>query len=327
MGDDLKIGLEEALTLLRAAGEPTRLRLLALLSRGDLTVKDLTTILGQSQPRISRHLKLLCEAGLIERHPEGAWAYYRIGGGADGHAAMRALLALLDPEDAVVDRDRERADEVKQAHAEAAARYFAENAGQWDHIRSLHVAEAKIEEAMREALGPTPFQSLLDLGTGTGRLLEIFSDLYVRGLGIDTSADMLAVARANLNRAGVDHARVQQGDIFSLNLTPGSFDVVTLHQVLHFLDDPARAIAEAARMLTPGGRLLVVDFAPHDMEFLRSDHAHRRLGFSAGQVGAWFGAVGLEPVLNRDFPPPGNGDQPQLTVGLWLARDPRRRIA
>ncbi len=327
MADGLKIGLDEALTLLRAAGEPTRLRLLALLSRGDLTVKDLTTVLNQSQPRISRHLKLLSEAGLIERHPEGAWAYYRIGGGADGHAAMRALLDLLDPDDAVVGRDRERAEAAKREHAEAAARYFAENARQWDRIRSLHVAEAKIEQAMRTAIGPTPFQRLLDLGTGTGRLLELFSDLYVRGLGIDTSADMLAVARANLERAGIDHARVQQGDIFSLNLAAGSFDLVTLHQVLHFLVDPARAIAEAARMLAPGGRLLIVDFAPHDVEFLRSDHAHRRLGFSAEQIGAWLGEAGLDPVLNRDFPPPGNGDQPQLTVELWLARNPRRLVA
>ena len=327
MTDDLRIGLIDALTVLRAAGEPTRLRLLQLLSGGDLTVKDLTTILGQSQPRISRHLKLLCEAGLIERHPEGAWAYYRLGGGTDGNAAIRAVLKLLDPSDSILSRDRSRADDVKQAHAEAAARYFAKNAQHWDDIRSLHIAEDKVEQAMRAAIGTTPFSTLLDLGTGTGRLLEVFSDLYQRGLGIDTSADMLAIARANLDRAGIDSARVQQGDIYNLDLAPGSYDVVILHQVLHFLDEPRRAIKEASRVVRPGGRLLIVDFAPHDVEFLRTDHAHRRLGFSSEQMTEWVSEVGLEAVLDQSFAPPADGVDPQLTVGLWLARDPRMVMA
>ena len=317
---------EGLLAVLRAMGEPTRLRIVMLLASSELTVKDLTAILGQSQPRISRHLKLLAEAGMVLRHPEGAWVYYRLAEEAVAQRLMRALAESLDPSASELARDRERLAAVKRDHAEAAARYFAEHAAEWDAIRSLHVAEDAVEAAMRKAIGTRPFQSFLDLGTGTGRILEMFAPLYTRGIGIDASANMLAVARANLDRAGVTHAQVRLGDIYHLALPRDAFDVVAIHQVLHYLDEPGRAVAEAARVLAPGGRLLVVDFAPHELEFLREKHAHRRLGFSHAAVQRWMEGVGLNVERITDLTPRKRGAE-ILTVTLWLARDPRILLA
>ncbi len=324
VAEHVPLAVETAIGALKAAGEATRLRILALLGQAELTVKDLTAILGQSQPRISRHLKLLAAAGLIDRHPEGAWVFYRL---TDEGAARRLagdLFALIDRNDPVLARDRERLAAVKAEHAEAARRYFAANAGEWDTIRALHVAEDAVEAAMVEALGSRVFDSLLDLGTGTGRMLELFAPLYARAIGIDTSSDMLAVARANLDRAGIANAQVRLGDIHNLPFARNWFDVVTIHQVLHFLDDPERAIAEAARVLRPGGRLLVVDFAPHHLEFLRERHHHRRLGFAHQAMRQWLEAPGLSLESARDLAS-GDGAGDKLTVTLWLAKD--RRIA
>ena len=266
---------------LKAAGEATRLRILALLAEAELTVSDLTEILRQSQPRLSRHLRLLAEAGLVERFREGLMGVFsprRAGGGAD---IARTLIARLDPDDPVIARDRERLAAVRAARAAAAQNYFRRHAAEWDRIRKLHVADAAVEDAIRAALADKPIRALLDLGTGTGRMLELFAADIERGLGLDLSLDMLALARARLDRAGLKHCSVRHGDIYDLALPRDSFDAVIIHQVLHFLDDSPRAIREAARVLRPGGRLLVVDFAPHDLEFLREDHAHRRLGFAA----------------------------------------------
>ena len=314
--------LNAGIAALRAAGEGTRLRVLSLLGEGELTVKDLTAILGQSQPRISRHLKLLTEAGLVDRHPEGAWVFYRLAEHAPTRTLVRNLVVTVDAGDPVLSRDRERLAEVKRDHAELARRYFAENAADWDTIRALHVAEGEVESAMRAALGERRFDSLLDLGTGTGRLLELFAPLYRRGVGIDASTDMLAVARANLDRAGIGNAQVRLGDIYHLPFPRDSFDVITVHQVLHYLDDPERALIEAARVLRPGGRLVVVDFAPHDLEFLRERHAHRRLGFARDALRQWIEVPGL--AFDRAVDLAGEGAD-KLTVTLWLAHD--RRIA
>jgi len=311
---------------LKAAGENTRLRILALLEEHDLTVKDFTTVLGQSQPRISRHLKLLAEARLIQRFPEGAWVYYRLTDGGPQSELVRAVMGLVDKSEPEFVRDRERLEIVKREQALQASAYFATNAREWDRIRSLHIAERDVEEAIARIVGAEEMDKFLDLGTGTGRLLEIFSSQFQHGVGVDSSPQMLSIARANLNKAGIRNAQVRQGDIYSLPVTPGSFDIVAIHQVLHFLDDPARAVAEAARAVRPGGRLLVVDFAPHDLEFLREEHAHRRLGFAHGQVQKWLAAVGLETECVEDLNPMSGGDE-KLTVTLWLARDPRMVVA
>ena len=321
-----KLGFDALNTALKAAGEETRLRVLALLGEAELTVSDLTDILRQSQPRISRHLKLLVEAGLVERFREGTWAFFRLaehGGGAD---VARALIERLNPGDQTIARDRERLSSVRQARATAAQAYFRAHAAEWDRIRKLHVADEAVEDAIRAALSDKPFRSLLDLGTGTGRMLEMFGPDIERGLGLDLSLDMLLLARDRLERAGLRNCSVRQGDIYDLPLANDSFDVVIVHQVLHFLDDGARAIREAARVLRPGGRLLVVDFAPHEQEFLREQFAHRRLGFAPDTVMQWITASGLDPVMHKSLAPEP-GSEGKIAVSLWLARDTRALMA
>jgi ubiquinone/menaquinone biosynthesis C-methylase UbiE len=321
-----KLGFDALNTALKAAGEETRLRVLALLAEAELTVSDLTDILRQSQPRISRHLKLLVEAGLVERFREGTWAFFRLaehGGGAD---VARALIERLNPGDQTIARDRERLSSVRQARAAAAQAYFRVHAAEWDRIRKLHVADEAVEDAIRAALSDKPFRSLLDLGTGTGRMLEMFGPDIERGLGLDLSLDMLLLARDRLERAGLRNCSVRQGDIYDLPLADDSFDVVILHQVLHFLDDGARAIREAASVLRPGGRLLVVDFALHEQEFLREQFAHRRLGFALDTVMQWITASGLDPVMHKSLAPEP-GSEGKIAVSLWLARDTRALMA
>ncbi|WP_420394219.1 ArsR/SmtB family transcription factor [Acuticoccus sp.] len=310
---------ETLVTALRAAGEGTRLRILALLGDAELTVKDLTSILGQSQPRISRHLKLLADAGLVVRSVEGAFAFYRLAEDPSGVRVADLVLSQLDPDDPVHRRDRERRSAIRAANAAAAADYFAANAAVWDRIRSLHVPEAQVEAKAVELLTGRTIRALLDVGTGTGRMLELMAPHAQRLVGIDASAAMLAVARANLSAAGVTNARLAQDDVYALSLGTDRFDAVVVHQVLHYLDDPARAVREASRTLRPGGHLLVVDFAPHTMEALRTEAQHRRLGIARHEMADWLADAGLETVACLDLA----GSDDTLTVTLWLAVDPR----
>jgi ubiquinone/menaquinone biosynthesis C-methylase UbiE/DNA-binding transcriptional ArsR family regulator len=318
------LGFPALTTTLKAAAETTRLRILALLAEAELTVSDLTEILRQSQPRLSRHLRLLAEAALVERFREGSWAFFRLGERGSSADIARALIARLDLSDPTIARDRERLGAVRTARTTAAQNYFRRHAAEWDRIRKLHVADTAVEDAIRAAIADKPIRTLLDLGTGTGRMLELFAEDIERGLGLDMSLDMLALARARLDRAGLKHCSVRQGDIYDLALPRDSFDVVIFHQVLHFLDDSARAIREAARVLRPGGRLVVIDFAPHDLEFLREEHAHRRLGFTAETVTQWLESAGLDVVRQQTLPP---GPEGKIAVSLWLARDPRIVLA
>ena len=310
----------QALAALRGAGEATRLRILALLAGGELNVKDLTQILGQSQPRISRHLKLMADAGLIRRFREGAWVFFRLAESGAEAALAQAIVASLDFSDLTLARDRARADAVQKARAEAAQAYFNAHAGEWDKIRALHVAEQDVEDVMDKALGQGPFALLVDLGTGTGRILELFAPRASRALGFDLNHAMLAYARMKLERAGLNHAQVRHGDLYNVPLPDGAADAVVLHQVLHFLDDPASAIAEAARLLAPGGKLLVIDFAPHELEFLREQAAHRRLGFARDQLERLFASAGLRLERFRELKPEPSGGK--LTVSLWLGTKP-----
>ncbi|MBU3730712.1 MAG: metalloregulator ArsR/SmtB family transcription factor [Beijerinckiaceae bacterium] len=319
------MGLDPMVAALRAAGEDTRLRLLALLAEGELSVSDLTDILGQSQPRISRHLKLMVEAGLLVRHREGAWAFFALAAQGPGADIARALIAALDHDDRVLAADRQRLKAVRDARSEAAQSYFARHAADWDRIRSLHVSDDVVEAAILKAIGPAPLGAVLDLGTGTGRMLQLLSDRAERLVGVDASHAMLAVARAHLAEAGL-RAELRQCDVYALPFEMKGFDLIVLHQVLHFLDDPARVLREAALRLKPGGRLLVVDFAPHAHEFLRSEQAHRRLGFSATQLDSWFREAGLEPLLHRDLAPEAS-ERDHLTVSLFMARDPRPALS
>lgn len=308
--------MDHLLAGLRAAAEPTRLRLLALCARAELTVSDLTQVLGQSQPRVSRHLKLLCDAGLLDRFREGAWAFYRLAQRGAGGELARRLLDMIPADDPALALDLVRLEGVKASRATVAAQYFGENAGSWDRIRAMHVDEAEVEAALLRAFDHAKIDDLLDIGTGTGRVLELMAPRIERGLGVDQSREMLGVARANLQRAGFSHCSVRQADLFQLPLPANSFDAVTIHQVLHFLDDPSVAVREAARVLRPGGQMVIVDFAPHQMEELRERHAHRRLGFRDSEVRDWMTAAGLTPADDEHLP-----GQP-LTVALWRAVRP-----
>jgi SAM-dependent methyltransferase/DNA-binding transcriptional ArsR family regulator len=320
MADSLSF--QQALDGLKAAGEATRLRLLLLLAEAELTVTELVDILRQSQPRISRHLKLLAEAGLVDRFREGAWAFYRKAQAGPGAAAANALLGLVDPADPILVRDRARLAEVRAARAAAAQAQFARLAPEWDRIRSLHVSEEAVEQAIRDAAGARPVATLLDLGTGTGRMLQLLAPDVRHAVGLDASHAMLAIARANLEKAGLRNVELRQGDVFAPPLQPAAFDLVVVHRVLHYLDDPAGALRQAAALVAPGGRLLVVDFAPHAHEFLRAEFGHRRLGFAPEEVAGWMAGAGLEVEPERALAPPG-GEGDKLTVLLWVGHDRR----
>jgi ArsR family transcriptional regulator len=308
--------MDTLLAALRAVAEPTRLRLLSLCAEGEFTVSELTQIVGQSQPRVSRHLKQLSDAGLLQRLPEGSWVFYRLAGETPAGQLARHIVGQLPGTGTTIEQDRERLAAVRRARAAAAQGYFNANAGRWDEIRSMQVDDGLVEGRLLSMLPPDGLSALLDVGTGTGRILELYGERGVAGVGVDLSHEMLSVARANLSRSGLANVYVRHADMYRLPWPAPAFDAVTFHQVLHFADDPAAAIAEAARVVRPGGRVVIVDFAPHDVEALRTDHAHRRLGFADGEVNDWLVEAGLEPGAPATLP--GN----RLTVALWQARRP-----
>jgi ArsR family transcriptional regulator len=304
-----------ALDIFRALADATRLRILALLRSMELSVGELAQVLGQSQPRVSRHVKILCDAGLAERRKEGSWVFVALGAAEK----VEPVLASLDSwgkleSDHWAVADAARLAAVRADRAASAAGWFEANAGQWDAIRSLHIAESEVEAAIAQILGEAPIGQLIDIGTGTGRMLELFAARADHALGIDRSSEMLRLARAKLSERGLANAELRQADLYALPLGDGAADVAILHHVLHFAQQPGAAIAEAARVLSTGGRLLIADFAPHDREELRTRDAHTRLGFSDEQIAAWFDAAGLMPARTETL----KGGE--LTVKLWLAR-------
>jgi ArsR family transcriptional regulator len=295
----------------QALADPTRLRILALLRLMELSVGELAQVLGQSQPRVSRHLKILADAGVLERRKEGSWVFLTL-------AEPRRIEPLFDLVDVWADpatqalfaSDAARTETIRAERAEAASRHFAAIAEAWDQIRSLHVAESEVERAIDASLGKLPLGRLVDIGTGTGRMIELFGPRATHAIGIDRSSEMLRLARVKLEAVGVASS-LRQGDMYALPLEDGSADNIIIHQVLHYAHSPAAAIAEAARVLAPGGTLLVVDFAAHGREELRASDAHIRLGFEDEVMAGWFAAAGLE--VDRVQHLKGG----ELTVTLW----------
>ena len=312
----MELTANKAVDVLRAAGEPSRLRILALLAREELAVLELCRVLDQSQPRVSRHLKLLAEAGLVERFPDGAWVFYRLTHGGAADALVAELLSRIDPADPVLRRDAERLQAVWAERADAAGEYFARNAARWDEIRSLYVSDADVEDAILNAAGPGPFRRLVDLGSGTGRMLTLLGPHAQAALGLDLSQQMLNLARNRVTEAGLAGCELRHGDIFATRLPDESADLVVVHQVLHYLADPAAAVKEAARIVAPGGKLIIADFAPHRLEFLREQHQHRRLGFPEPEMARWLAEAGLGALTVAALPPADKGG---LTVKIWTA--------
>lgn len=310
----------ELLTKLKALGEPTRLRIVTLLLRGELTVSEIMQVLGQSQPRVSRHLKLLADAGLCERYPEGGWVFYRLARSRVGERLAALLEEMARGDDPEIARDLTRLNEVRRLRAETAQKYFEVAAEQWARIRGLHFSEEAVETAMLEAAGGRQFRLHLDVGTGTGRMLEIFASQAEDGMGVDLSREMLTVARSKMSEAGLVNRLVRQADATALPLEPGAADLITVHQVLHYLDTPERAIAEWARVLAPGGLLLLADFETHGFEQFASEYHHAHLGFARGELKNWLEAAGLTVRSLEPLVPAKREDG--LTVLICIAEKP-----
>lgn len=322
VGAEMDVLIEQ----LKAVAEPTRLRIVVALESCELTVSEICTVLGQTQPRVSRHLRLLTEAGLLRRHAEGTSAYYGLKPYPEGNDLLAAIAPMIDRATPVLMRDQGRLESVRSGRADRAAEYFAQVAQEWDQLREMHAPTAEVESAMLAAVSEPLVETMLDIGTGTGRVLELFADRTRRGLGIDLSRQMLGVARARLDDDRLSHCSVRQSDIYDLDVDNGSQSVVILHHVLHFLSDPASALAVASQVLAPGGTLLIVDFAAHDHERLRTDHAHSHLGFADDEVADWCHSHDLDVAAVQHFDPPSGSRAEALTVTLWTATKPLARI-
>jgi SAM-dependent methyltransferase len=306
--------MDDLLASLRAAAEPTRLRLLALTARGAFCVMDFTEILGQSQPRLSRHLKLLCDCGLLDRVREGANVWFALPSGEDG-ALARELIARLPPHDPVLDADRRQAARVLAERARVASESFRSRGADWDEMRALELPAAAVETALVALVPPDDAGCLLDIGTGTGRVLELLAPRVRQALGIDASKSMLALARARLAGPDYAHCAVRLADMYRLPLISSSYDTVILQMVLHHAEDPAVVITEAVRVLRPGGRLLVVDLAEHGQQDLIGRFAHRWPGFSDEAIDRLFATAGLDQL-------PPVTISGSLIVRIWPASRP-----
>ena len=309
----MKLALNSLLNVLKAAGEETRIRILALFKGGELTVTELVTIMRQSQPRISRHLRLLCEAGLLERHREGTWIFYRLADLGEQADLVNSIMNYIPYQDQILQHDQKRLEEVKKTRDLKAASYFQENAANWDKIRSLYVPERQVEDYLLEITNNLEIETLLDVGTGTGRMLKLFSPHTKQGIGIDLSHEMLGVARSHLENNAITNMQIRHGDMYDLALMDSSMDLVLFHQVLHFADDPLAAIRETARILRPDGIVIVIDFLPHKNEKLREEHAHRRLGFSEEEINEWCRITDLKITTTKVM----RGKE--LDLFIWVA--------
>ncbi len=314
--------MSKAPEIFRSLGDPTRLRITALLRLMELSVGELAQVLGQSQPRVSRHVKILIDAGLAERRKEGSWVFLSLADPIRVEPLFAALerWAELDGEDPWGPADAARLAAVRADRAAAAALYFASHADDWDQTRSLHIAESEVEAAIARALGRGEIGRLVDIGTGTGRMIELFAPEASHALGVDRSPEMLRLARVKLAEAGLASAELRQGDMYSLPLASGSADTVILHQVLHYAQQPAAAVEEASRLLSPGGRLLIVDFAPHEREELRSRDAHARLGFADDIMVKYLESAGLEGRVVEHL------EGGELTVTIWIGERSESRL-
>ncbi|MCB2088359.1 MAG: metalloregulator ArsR/SmtB family transcription factor [Sphingomonadaceae bacterium] len=313
-------------TIIKALADPTRLRIMRLLSTMELAVGELAHVLGQSQPRVSRHIAILCDAGLAERRREGSWVFLRQAISEHGAVSLEREVARMlaagesdDPAFAeICAADRRHLAEIRQSRERHAADYFARHAAEWDRLRAMLVPAEEIEAALVDALGqgeagPAGLGQLLDIGTGTGRIAELLAGAADHVVAVDKSPEMLRLARARLQALPATSVELVQGDFSALPLPDASFDTVIFHQVLHYAQEPAYALGEAARVCRAGGRIAIVDLATHSREELRDRHAHARLGFSDEQVQDMLTAHGFKPTATRTL------SDGELPVKIWTA--------
>jgi len=301
----------------RALSDASRLRVMRLVAQMELSVGEIAQVLGQSQPRVSQHVARLVDAGLVERRREGNSVFLREAATSPMGDALARLLALGEREDAALseqaEADRTRLATIRAAREKEADRYFARHADEWDALREIHGPERASEQALLKVLGDVPPGRLLDIGTGTGRIAELLAPHATHIVALDKNLDMLRVARARLQALGPDKVELQQGDFTDLPFPAHHFDTVLLHQVLHFAQDPALALREAARVTRPGGRIAVVDLARHERDELRDRHAHARLGFADATMVKLLTEAGFKPATPVEVP--GR----ELTVKIWAA--------
>ncbi len=303
--------MEQLLPILGALADPTRLRLLALAARGTFCVNDFCEVLGQSQPRLSRHLRVLCEAGLLERAREGANAWFTLAQGEPGGLA-RDVLRRLPQDDPLVAADRRGAARVLSERARIASDTFRKQGADWDEMRALGLPAAEVEARLVALLPEGRLGRVLDVGTGTGRLLELLAPRMGAGLGVDASRAMLALARVRLADAAFSHCQFRLADMCALPLADACFDLVVLQMVLHYAEAPALVVAEAARVLAPGGRLVVVDLAPHGERALLAQMGHTVAGFSDDAMQDMLAGAGLSASA-----PVSVGGEGALRVRIW----------
>ncbi len=309
-------------TIFRALADPTRLRITRLLDHMELAVGELAQILGQSQPRVSRHVGILCDAGLAERRREGSWVFLRSPTAADGATAIvdavARMLAIAERESpelaAICKTDRQKLSAIRKSRESIAEGYFERHASEWDELRKLHIADQLVEDALIAELDGAPLGTLLDIGTGTGRMAELFAGKADHVVALDKNLEMLRIARAKLQHLPAAQVELVQGDFGDLPFPAASFETVLFHQVLHFAQEPELALQEAARVTRPGGRIAIVDFDAHDLEELRDRYAHARLGFADTQVADLLRSTGFEPS------PPIALDGKQLVVKIWTGK-------
>ena len=306
--------MDHLIKALKATGEPTRLRILAALTQYELTVTELVSLLGQSQPRVSRHLKLLLEAGLVSRFQEGSWVFQRL----NESSLTAQITQMIDLRDPALKQDSDRLGRIKVENARLATDYFAANAGDWDQVRNMVGSDENIEVAMLKQIQGRNFKNMIDMGTGTGRIVELFADRAKKITAYDSSQEMLKLARSKFEQAGLSHCQARLGDITTLPAANASADLITIHQVLHYLDSPFAVIEEARRLLTADGLILIVDFAKHQHEFLRTKHAHRRLGFANSEIQFW--CENNQLSLEHSQKLTHNDSRDGVDVMLWILK-------
>ncbi len=305
--------VEKLLQGLRAAAEPTRLRIIALCGHAELSVTELVMILGQTQPRVSRHLKLLVEGGLLQRNKEGNRAYYRLSNEAEGADLARMLNDLMPGEDEVHTLDLSRLSSVKADRLRYAETFLDPYSQEIIELRGMWPPDEVIDKCILELLQDRSIEHLLDLGTGTGRILRTMAPFVAKGTGIDNSLEMLSIARARLDQDGIKNCQVRAGDMYRLPFKQNSFDLITINSLLRYADEPKKVIAEAARVLEKKGALLIVDLAAHDLSTLRDEYGHSWLGFSEVEMVEMLSEANLTVGQVKHI------DGQKLNVCIWRA--------